>query len=697
MATRMKFIFPATLILGALLALGTVTGLGKSGLLTAKSDNAPSKSIASKPTKIYSLPSPLDASQSQKNLMGMNVDFAGDYSGTRMFADAIKQSRPWQKMGSDQPANLDANGWPLEDAHLAVWHGISRMNGTYRLSFEGQAEVKIECCAGSIRNKTYRATTNTTTADLIYPATDGVGLFLAFQNTQRNPASKIGSGIANAKLMRPIAEGSTEAYPPSTVFTNPFKLALKRFRVLRFMDFLASNGNIQEHWPERLLPTWSSMAQTATGYGWQGRGAAYEYAIDLCNEISADCWLNVPVKADDDYVRQLATLVKARLNPKLNVYIEYSNELWNTDPAFRQSAMNQDLAKAEVAVGNSPLNFDGDTNEIYWSWRRVAKRSAEISLIFRKIFGDAAMMQRVRPLLMTQLGYADGPLLQAIHLMQGYYNNPVQVSTPKPVRHYFYGLGGSGYYNPKNPTSPEAVFADVTNQAEWVKALQKDTDYAAAFGLKRIAYEGGPSLENGNITDATRPSYRDTPQIKEAMVQAHDLWSANGGDLLSYFTITGESTWGFVPDIWDAANPLKNFKLQAIDVLNARPRAKPTYGVLLPATLEASQFNIPPSWLDDRHPERLKPGQWFSYTTRAKAAQIFNLTLKAGSAEANSKVELWIDGTLLETLDVHNTGSLSNVADTQTLAIKMGEGIHSILIRGKTGTVNIKKIIVVSS
>jgi hypothetical protein len=689
----MKPLLFTTFILGALFSLVTATGIGKSGFLTSQLGGIPPKPVPQKPTKIYSMPTVLDASQS-RNLMGMNIDFTGDYSGTRMFADAIKQSRPWQTIGSEQPANLDQNGWPLEDAHLAIWHGISRMNGTYRLSFNGQADMGIDCCAGSIQNKIYRANTNTTTADLIYPAKDGVGLFLKFQKTQRTPASSSGSGITNVKLMRPTTEGGTQTYDPSILFTNPFKASLKRFKVLRFMDFLASNSNGQEHWSDRLTPPWFSMAQSAPGYGWQGRGGAYEYALSLCNELSADCWLNVPVKADDNYVRQLAILIKSKLNSKQNVYIEYSNELWNNEPAFRQSVMNHDLAKAEVAIGNSPLNFDGESNEVYWSWRRTAKRSAEISLIFRQVFGDAAMMKRVRPLLMTQLGYTDGPLLQAVHLMQDYYNNPARVDHPKPLRYYFYGLGGSGYYNPKNATSPDAVFADFTNRTEWVKTLQTDTDYAVAFGVKRIAYEGGPSLERGNITDANRPSYRETPRMTEAMVEAHDLWSANGGDLLTYFTITGESTWGFVPDIWDAANPKKNFKLQAIDVLNTRTRAKATYGVPLPATLEARKFNIPPSWLDDRHPERLKPGQWFSYTTQVRSAATFNLKLKAGSANADSTVELWIDGTVLETIEIPKTGFFSNTMDTQTLAIKMSEGIHSIMIRGKHGTVNLNQIII---
>ncbi|MGB8699932.1 MAG: hypothetical protein WCD18_10995, partial [Thermosynechococcaceae cyanobacterium] len=427
--------------------------------------------------------------------------------------------------------------------------------------------------------------------------------------------------------------------------------------------------------------------------GWQGPGAAYEYAIQLCNEVAADCWLTIPAKADDEYVRKLAELLKSQLNPQRKIYIEYSNELWNTASGFRQSQQNYALAKAEVASGKSPLNFDGSDNDWSWAWRRIAKRGAEMSLIFRQVFGDAAMMTRIRPVLMTQLGYADGPLAQAVLLMQDYYNNPNRVSNPKPLNYYFYGLGGSAYYAAKTPTTPDAVFADLSDREKWTKALQKDTDYAAAFGVKHIAYEGGPSLENGShITDQTRAIYRDDPRMKSGMVQAHDLWSANGGDLLVYFTLTGESPWGFVSDIWDATNPQKNLKLQAIDALNRQPRAKATYGILLPATWAASAFNVPPGWLNQHRMDRLKPGQWASYTVRAEQAETFNLQLKASAQTANATAEVWVDGALRGIVTIPQSGWLSGLTETKALTILFAEGIHGILIRGKTGTINIDQI-----
>ncbi len=654
--------------------------------------SATSESTAQRLRQELPVPRITQSPNDKTNLIGMNVDFGGDFVTTRMFTDAIKQSRVWQKIGSESPAAVDPKGWPLEDVHLTVWHGISRMNGTYKLSFNGQAEVRISCCAGSLQNQAYDAATNTTTAELVYPSPGGEGLFLMFQNTKRSPSAPSKSGITNVKLMRPIAEGGTQTYRPSTLFTTPFKTTLKRFKVLRFMDFLATNGNAQKHWSERLPKDWYSMNQSTPGYGWQGRGGAYEHAIALCNEVGADCWLNIPTQADDDYVRQLAALIKSQLSPNLKVYLEYSNELWNTSAGFVQSQQNQALAKAEVAQGKSPLNFDGEANDWYWAWRRVAKRSVEISLIFRQTFGDAAMMTRVRPVIMTQLSYADGPLLQAMHLMQDYYNNPAKVSAPKPPNYYLYGIGGSGYYNPKDSSSPNAAFADLTNQAQWTAALQQDANYAAAFGLKRIAYEAGPALEGGSFNDKNRSTYRDDPRMKLGMMQAHDLWSSQGGDLIMYFTIVGESPWGFVPDIWDAENSRKNMKLQAIDALKARPRAKVTYGTLLPATIEASQYSLPPQYAGQK-PSQIKPGQWFSYTARTARAGQFKLKLLASAAEA-SEVEVWINGAQLGVLTMPQRGLLGGDSETQTLTMTLQEGLQGILLRGKTGTAQVSRMVV---
>ena len=55
-----------------------------------------------------------------------------------------------------------------------------------------------------------------------------------------------------------------------------------------------------------------------------------EDMIELANTLGADPWFNIPHTASDDWITQFATLVKTTLRPDVTVYIEWSNEVWNS-------------------------------------------------------------------------------------------------------------------------------------------------------------------------------------------------------------------------------------------------------------------------------------------------------------------------------------------------------------------------------
>lgn len=50
-------------------------------------------------------------------------------------------------------------------------------------------------------------------------------------------------------------------------------------------------------------------------------GWPWEYVIDLCNQTNMDMWINIPVSVDDDYIRQLATLIKNNLKTSLKLLV----------------------------------------------------------------------------------------------------------------------------------------------------------------------------------------------------------------------------------------------------------------------------------------------------------------------------------------------------------------------------------------
>ena len=652
-----------------------------------------------------------EATTTQSNYFGINIGSDLDWETNRVFADAMKSSRAWgttSDAGATLPTSaLDANGWPTQDASLYVWAGIGQMQGTYALSFNGQATVVPS--SGTIANKAYNSTTNLTTATLAYTDTDSNSyLTLTFTNTKRTQASGTNSGITNVALMRPSAVGSTTPLASTQVFNPPFLAALSNFAVLRTMDFSATNGNEIVHWSDRTRPGDASQAignPSAPAGGWEGPGGAWEYAILLANQTSKDLWINVPLNADDDYITKLAQLMRygsdgttpytsaqtspvwPGLNSNLHLYVEFSNEVWNTAGAFAGTE-NHTEAVAEVNAGDSPLNFDGDTNDWYWAWRRPAEKTVQISTIFRSVWGDAAMMTTVRPVLESQLGYADGPLLQAMHLMVDYYDNPTKVSSPQPPGYYIYGLGGSGYYGPTDLSSVNSIFS--TMASGFVSAVQSDVDYALPFGLRRIAYEGGPSLDStgDNSKDANQAAAWADSRMEQVIVTEQNAWSQANGDLLVYFYLAGGYQWGFMSDVLSPASP----KMSGIADILASPRSASTYGTPIPATLNASSANVPPAWLwSDGSNTRMHDYKWTGFSVLVSTQAAFTVSLTADSATSGAQAEILVDGNSIGTVTVPSAGNTSALS-TSTLSA----GSHGILVRSLTGSFNLVHVVVQS-
>lgn len=634
--------------------------------------------------------------------IGINIGSAVDWDDNRMFADVMKSSRTWRDTTwSNDLTALDANGWPTQDGSICVWAGIPNMQGTYALSFTGQAKVQGSWGSVSIVNQAYDAGTNQTTATLNYTSTDGSGLLLTFTNTQLTSASATGTGVTHVVLMRPKTVGGT--VPTTTeVFSAPFLAALSPFAVLRTMDYAGTNQTNSSHWSDRTRPGHASQQRgnpSVPAGGYQGRGGAWEYAVLLANVTGKDLWVNVPEEADADYLTKLAQLTKygsdgtnpytsAQASPVWpglaagrKLYVEFSNEVWNT--GFAQAGANHASAQAEVAAGGSPLAFDGTTNDWYWAWRRTAARIVAISTAFRGVWGDAAMMTQVRPVLMSQLGYADGPLWQAMHLMVDYYGNPAQVPVPRPPSWYVYGLGGSAYYNPSDETSVDTIFSTLGTGFE--AALQADADWALPFGLKRIAYEGGPSLDaTGNAaTDALQAAAWADARMTQALTTQQATWDRNAGDLLVYFTLTGNYQWGFMNDVLSPGSP----KMAGIAAIDAATAAPSTYGTVVPATLAASSAVIPPGW--ERSGTTLsQQNAWLGYPVSVPAPGTFKVALTA-SAATGAQAEILIDGLSIGTVTVPASGASTALA-TPTLAA----GSHGILIRNAAGSFVLSQILV---
>ena len=632
--------------------------------------------------------------------LGISVS-ANGYN-ERAWADMFKSdARVWQP-GTSTDGPVDANGYPTTDFDLFTLDGgfaqniqMYPLNGTYKLHFTGQATVTAN--GGTLQNVSYNAGTNVTTADLVVSASYPTISF-AFRNTKRTSGSATNTGVTGLKLMRPVSIGSATSYASNVVFTTEYLAAHNRGNVLRSMDFVSTNGNIQAHWSDRNLPGNLCYYSNPGGYGWQGKGAPWEQYILLCNTLNKDCWVNIPLYADDNYIQQLATLLKNNLNSNLKIYVEYSNEIWNF--GFAQFGQVRQLAIDEVNRGGSNLNYDGSTSDGDWTVRLWARRIKESGDIFRSVFGDAAMMTRVRPLFETQQSW-DTWLARGTVFLDNYYNNTDgnHVATPHPVNYYLWGGGGSAYdegISDANNTSDTLTINDVFNTvypSSWQPFYDLQTrnvQWTSAFGLKRVAYESGPGIDGNGHSDPAKQGAQVDARIKAVYKTQADTFFKAGGDLFIHF-LGINSTHGLVP--YDAViGSQPTYKQQAFDeLMAAAARPAPTFGFVVPATINAGRYHVSSdtySTGNSDNPVTFNPSNWLSYTLNVASAGSFTIQLNAVTGAGSGQARVEVDGNAVGTLNVPGAGTVATGS--------LSAGIHAIRIVDVTGSYQLQSLIVTS-
>jgi hypothetical protein len=107
-----------------------------------------------------------------------------------------------------------------------------------------------------------------------------------------------------------------------------------------------------------------------------------EVMVDLANRLGADPWFTMPHLADDDFVRQLATVVRDRLDPSLRAWVEYSNEVWNG--MFAQVGWARDQG---LAAGLGPSDFEAQL-------RFYSRRAVQVFALWEEVFGGTTRLVR---------------------------------------------------------------------------------------------------------------------------------------------------------------------------------------------------------------------------------------------------------------------------------------------------------------
>jgi hypothetical protein len=527
--------------------------------------------------------------------IGVNIGLP-ERGGT--YIDLVKENYRWNNLATGTPigsGEVDIQGWPIVNAQyivdfrpVAEWVGSIDdpeayrldVSGTWSCSFNGQADVTA--IGGSVSGLLYDAGTNRTDFDFeVAPGSDGFFL-ISFNNTRRTPEVGLNTGITNFSMLRP---GYAD---DSNLFHTPF-LALfdsLNFSSIRYMVFTNTNGSDpiypeQKAWEERKLSSDASQVRMdAIG---KLDGACWEHVIDLANRTQTDPWINVPISASSDYISQLATLFNDELDEDLILYVESSNEVWNTAPGFEQSVYNEAQA---ADLGISPIE-------------NHARRTVEIAEIFEAVFGDGSLNNRVNIVLCSHQPMLRWWVEPMLNYIASNYGEPSDYIAAISCQTYFSGGVEEGesiasiltdcHNSILNQIDDMGI--DSSGRVQWIEA-------AADWGMSKgfMSYEGGPDHGGGSTVNISNRilAERSEGMCEEMRYNLDEAFLQLGGTLAMQFTLTSSynryGCWGITDDVHV---PDRNYKFDCLkDLLAEEP-------LMLPDQPEQQELTIYPNPAND--------------------------------------------------------------------------------------------------
>ena len=298
--------------------------------------------------------------------------------------DIFKTARPWVSHSGDvfddgRPIAVDGDGWPIsllpaepvapnslgdqEAAALLIFNTPEGVypTGEYICLYDGDGTIEFDKNASIVSQGPGR---------IVVQIDEDSSSFVRLKITATDPADY----VRNIRLIMPGHEGTYDTAP----FNPAFLATIAPFKVLRFMDWGVTNESEVATWDER-----TTLATYTQGI--RDKGAALESMVDLANANLSDAWICFPHLATDDYVRKAATLVRDRLDPRLRVHFEYSNEVWNGlfKAARHAQAQGHTMNWTYISNGNT-IPVDNTRAKLWW----YSMRANEVLTICSEVFSE---------------------------------------------------------------------------------------------------------------------------------------------------------------------------------------------------------------------------------------------------------------------------------------------------------------------
>lgn len=484
---------------------------------------------------------PASAGPALRSALGTNLDGIAEYSPQLPFVDVMKSSGAWisgqgSTWDNQQALILDANGWvrslaPGQVARKLMLREIEDRYpaGEYLVRYKGEGTLKFDFAAKTVSQKPGEMRLQVT------PNASGVYLTIEATNPAdhlRDIAVLMPGGICKGDpfTLAPSAKAcagkpflSFAEHHAEVVFNPVFLSRLHNYSVLRFMDWMRTNNSAAKDWAARTPLSYSTWA--APG------GAPLEAMIALANVVQAHAWFTLPHPAEDAYARRFAEIVKARLDERLHVYVEHSNEVWNRQ--FGQHAYAASQGKAQRPALDA--------------MQYHALRTRAIGRIFKEVLGEA----RVTTVLGAQAANVRTATRGLDHLKAAF-RGELGIDAVA-IAPYFGSSVTSAQAAAYEKMGLDELFAaaatSVAQAGKWVAEYRDKV--ARGYGVRLIAYEGGQHMvgmhgaENSAALNKLFDAFNRDRRVRQVYLDYLGAWKRNGGELFMHFNdVSRYKKWG---------------------------------------------------------------------------------------------------------------------------------------------------------
>jgi len=404
--------------------------------------------------------------------LGMNLDGVNYYSRERAFRDYMKSAGTWLTFNASgsSPWNtgmlaempVDADGYPTQvpfpsslgpQAVRGIISADRHMPpGDYVLLYQGTGKIEpITVTSVLAQPGKVRFTIQPTNLGNIW-----------FNLTE----SRVEDPVRNIRIYRANemdADGNLLNIASQGGFNAGFLERLRPFKAIRFLNWSGAN-------PAQTLDIWERDRTRPTRYSQAGAtGVAVEHMVELGNLLHKDIWLTVPHTVSDAYAIEMARFFHDNLNEDLRVYLEFSNEVWNT--MFSQSRWVDTHGPGTL---NSP--------------RKYAERAVHLYQLWHGVYGQDR--QRVKRVFNVQ---AVNPWYGAEALSHA---RPEDYDYISPDAYFGYGGACEKTLDALGAAATSTQVLDCVRQTYQSRLPSVRQNYlnASLFGKEIINYEGGQAI-----------------------------------------------------------------------------------------------------------------------------------------------------------------------------------------------------------